>query len=81
MSEKIKCSTVKIDITDIRGNIRSFVIPAYTVPELDFCHRIEKLLDAYVAASKTNGDPVSLGDFALFIIAMAATDPKEMTED
>jgi hypothetical protein len=75
----IKCSTVKIDITDLQGHIVTFTVPAYTVPEIEFCHRVEKLLDTYTAASKANGDQVSLGDFVLWMITLAANDPKEIT--
>lgn len=77
----IKCSTVKIDITDMRNNVVSFTVPAYTVPEIEFTARMEKLLDTYIAASKMEGDQMSLGDFILWLIVLAANDPKEITKD
>lgn len=74
------CDTVLVRV-DIDDDQIRLVVPAFTVsPEL-LKDRIARLAATYLTASRADGEPVSLGDFALFILGQASQDPREIGAD
>lgn len=72
--------TVTVDITSDEGVV-ALTIPAYTVPTEALRQRVIAITDGYLQLSRIARQPVSLGDFALHVLAHAANDPKDQPID
>ena len=70
------CETVTIKVTDEAGNSTTRVVPAFTRSFLDMQTQLEGLVAEYLQRATDEREPVSLGDFALYVVAQAAKDPK-----
>jgi len=76
--QKVKCETVTITITDEDGNGTSMVVPAYTRSFNQMEKRIAEVTENYLRLSKLAGQPMSTGDYALFVLTNAASEPTEV---
>jgi hypothetical protein len=73
----IQCQTVTVTIEDNEdGETASLTIPAYTREIEDFRSVVEDHLRDYLYISVMAGTQVSVGDFAMRLLAMAAIEPR-----
>lgn len=78
MADQVQCSTVRITVEREGGTV-SFTVPSYTVGLSAFVTRAYSLLRTYVARSLEERQPMSLGDYALHVLSVAATDPRKQS--
>jgi hypothetical protein len=75
----VKCETVTVTVEDEQGHETRLVMPAYTRPTAEFEAKVNEIVSQYIAYSTMNGAGMSLGDFALYVVSQAATDPRRMS--
>lgn len=80
MTDQVQCSTVRVTVTHDEGTV-TFTVPSYTVGLSAFVTRAYSLLRTYVARSLEERQPMSLGDYALHVLSVAATDPRKQPQD
>lgn len=73
----IKCEAVIVHINHPTAGVAIRRVPAYTVPPLMLAERITRLVTEYMDKSRDQGESVSLGDFAIFLVDRASRDPDE----
>lgn len=70
------CATVTVTVTDEDGNVTTKVVPAYTRPLPELRTLLKGHVATYLERSRLEGEPGSLGDFALYLLVKAADDPR-----
>lgn len=74
----VQCEVVIVKVAEPDGSVvATLVIPAFTRPARQLSDGIKLKLNAYLERSKTTGDLVSTGDFALYLLSIAALEPRE----
>lgn len=79
MPRTITCQTITIDLTSEGGLHNRFVLPAYTRDPVEFDRLMEKTSLEYMNGQLANGTQSSTADFILYLITMAAREPRTMT--
>lgn len=74
MTTVVTCQTIEITVSG-GGNTHTFTIPAYTRDPESLAGEVISRLVEYLDLSGTG--PVSVGDFALRLLAVAAHEPRE----
>lgn len=74
----MECELIHVAVTDMDDNQIRLVIPAYTPGFNVVEKRIHELTSEYLEKSRRTANPVSLGDFALFLLSAASDDPREI---
>lgn len=72
----IQCQTVDIIIEQGGFGIGRWTIPAYTRHPDDCAELLHELVDQYMDLYRQAGSSVSIADFALQLIRVAADDPR-----
>lgn len=68
--------TVTVTVVDEAGDTVSFVVPAYNRSLSELSDVVTEHLSNYLTASSKQGEPVSLGDFCLWLIRNASYEPR-----
>lgn len=76
--EQTICELVNVIVVDESGVPVIMEIPAYTVKSETLDERVKNILSTYLSLSEQMRNSVSLGDFALFLLAQAKNDPRRM---
>lgn len=71
----IRCEMVRINMLDEDGMRAVLDVPAYTRPAHELRDLAIAKLDEYLTQARGGASTVSLGDFALYLIAQAALEP------
>lgn len=72
----VNCDTVTVEVTNAQGNpAAQLTVPAFTVTQAHLGVRVAEELEEYLNRARV-AYPVSLGDFALYLLARASEDPK-----
>jgi hypothetical protein len=74
----IVCEIVTAVFTDEEGSSVKYELPAFTVESSELENRINSLAHEYLERSLHLKSPVSLADYALWIVRHASYDPTEM---
>ena len=81
MTTTKQCETAEVTITtDDRDSHVSFTVPAYTRPRPEFRDIVLDIFDSYMAAGDSTYSPVSVADFAMYLLAYAADEPRTITQ-
>jgi len=76
----VRCEQVLADLTSEEGETRYLTIPAFTVTPEALRSRLSEIERDYFRRSADTGNLVSLGDFALYVLTLAADDPTTMED-
>jgi hypothetical protein len=74
----MQVETIQVTLVTDDGGCTSLEIPAFTVNSSALELRVQELLTEYIERSVATGNATSLGDFCLYLLAIAEDDPKEM---
>lgn len=73
----VQCDRVYISVAHRAQGVTQLTLPAYTVPPAMLTERLALVVDAYFTRSADSGAPVSMADFALYVMQLASDDPFE----
>jgi hypothetical protein len=72
----IQCETVIVTVTDEAGNQSSTVMPAFTRSREEMLELLSDIAGEYIGRSVAENSPMSVGDFALYAVTRAASEPR-----
>lgn len=72
----IVCKTVNVTVgSDMMGE-RTLTIPAYTRETSEWLRAVADAVANYMGRSHLEDEPLSVGDFALYLLTVASMEPK-----
>lgn len=75
---KVRCERVWVTVMDESGAKRTSMMPAFTRDEGDMRKRLDEAVNDYIDGSNRTNMQMSLGDFALYCVALASMEPLEV---
>lgn len=72
-----RCETIRVLITHPDEGMKQLTVPAYTVAPIELAGKITDAVIVYLTRATAENQPMSMGDFACYMLTVASEDPRE----